>query len=98
MLPTFKRALELPAKKKFPTRLTKENQEAYSCKVKVDSKISDSEEMILYDPQTSGALLIFVKEDQADRMVSELSEKGIKAASIIGKVKKFGKPSIHLLP
>ncbi len=97
-LPIFKRALELPAKKKFPTRLTKNNQETYSCKVEVDPKVSESEEMILYDPQTSGGLLIFIKEDQADQIISDLKENGIQAASIVGVVKGSGKPTIHLLP
>lgn len=97
-IPVFQRAFELAEKKKFPTRLTRDNREAYACKVKIDAKISESEEMILYDPQTSGGLLILVKDDQAGPLVSELKENGVEAASIIGRVEKSGKPSIKMIP
>lgn len=97
-IPLFKKTLELAEKKKFPTRLTKDNKETYSHRVKVDPKNRETEEMILYDPQTSGGLLIFVRESQANQMVSELRGKGVVDASIIGRVSDSDSPSIILLP
>lgn len=40
----------------------------------------------LYDPQTSGGLLIAVKENQLDRLLSQLNEKGCES-SVIGMFK-----------
>jgi len=41
---------------------------------------------ILYDPQTSGGLMICVKREQADALVSKLIDEGVAASKIIGKV------------
>ena len=41
----------------------------------------------LYDPQTSGGLLIAVKEDQLDRLQYQLGERGLENA-VIGQFKK----------
>jgi selenide, water dikinase len=48
---------------------------------KVDKVLAD----VLFDPQTSGGLLIAVPEDYAEALVSRLKNKGIDAASIIGE-------------
>ena len=40
---------------------------------------------ILFDPQTSGGLLIAIKEDEAGEFVSALKERGVKSAAIIGE-------------
>ena len=41
---------------------------------------------ILFDPQTSGGLLIGVEKDNAGDLVAELREKGMPEAAIIGEV------------
>jgi selenide, water dikinase len=41
---------------------------------------------VLYDPQTSGGLLISVAQDKADRMLARLHELGVTDAAVIGKV------------
>lgn len=41
---------------------------------------------IMYDPQTSGGLLICVKKESADDLVNKLKEKGIDDAAVIGEV------------
>ena len=41
-------------------------------------------ENILFDPQTSGGLLIFVDASEGDRLLAELHAKGITQAAIIG--------------
>lgn len=40
---------------------------------------------ILFDPQTSGGLLIAVNRDEAEALVSRLKEKGLDSSSIIGE-------------
>ena len=41
---------------------------------------------ILFDPQTSGGLMICVKREQADALVSKLMDAGVAASKIIGEV------------
>jgi len=48
----------------------------------VDALIRD----ILFDPQTSGGLMICVKREQADALVSKLIDEGVAASKIIGEV------------
>ena len=52
--------------------------------IDVDTAIED----ILYDPQTSGGLLISVKEELADELVENMKSNGSIEAKIIGSVKK----------
>ena len=40
---------------------------------------------ILFDPQTSGGLMIAVKQEQAEEFVTVLRERGVKDATIIGE-------------
>ncbi len=43
------------------------------------------EKIILFDPQTSGGLLIAVPEPEGEMLLEKLQEKGIKEAAIIGE-------------
>jgi selenide,water dikinase len=48
----------------------------------VPQKVQD----LLFDPQTSGGLLISVAYGYADRLVTALREKGVESAAIVGEV------------
>lgn len=48
--------------------------------------LSRSQEELLYDPQTSGGLLLALPRDQAKTLLADLHAAGIDAASIIGEV------------
>jgi selenide,water dikinase len=54
--------------------------------VDIDPNVSRYLLDILFDPQTSGGLLIAVPEEKAERMVKKLKERGIDEATIIGEV------------
>lgn len=60
--------------------------------IDVDTAIED----ILYDPQTSGGLLISVKEELADKLVEDMKLNGSIEAKIIGSVKKKEEKYIRL--
>ena len=49
---------------------------------RLDSRIQD----LLFDPQTSGGLLISVGEEAAKELLAELKEKGMDTSAIIGEV------------
>jgi len=62
------------------------NKEFASQYVKVDKGVSKEMEEVLYDPQTSGGLLISVRENKSEKLVSLLKERGVVHAAIIGKI------------
>lgn len=52
--------------------------------------VADSDDMknttVLYDPQTSGGLLIALPEDKAERFVGEMRRRGHAATTVIGRI------------
>jgi len=49
---------------------------------------------ILFDPQTSGGLMIAVRQEQAEEILQRLGEKGLKDASLIGEFVKEPKGKV----
>ena len=62
------------------------NREFRECMVDFAPSVDRIVQDILFDPQTSGGLLIGVQKDKAGELVAELQEKGIQEAAIIGEV------------
>jgi selenide, water dikinase len=62
------------------------NREFRECMVDFSPSVDRLVQDVLFDPQTSGGLLICVDNDSADDLLRELKEKGIKEAAIIGEV------------
>jgi selenide, water dikinase len=61
----------------------------------VDRAVTD----VLYDPQTSGGLLISVHPSDTDAMVKALHDEGVRAAQVIGEVvRASGGPLIQIEP
>jgi selenide,water dikinase len=58
------------------------------------AEISDEQLLILFDAQTSGGLLISVPETEADALLKELHQQGVKDAAIIGEILKEPKGKI----
>ncbi len=75
---------------------TYKNIEYFSCKVKYNSSVIDTDEFLLFDPQTSGGLLIAVKEDSAETLLSKLKENCVEA-NIVGTITENGKGVISVL-
>lgn len=66
------------------------NKEYRQAMVDADGSISDELEMLLYDPQTSGGLLISVAQDRVDELLKLLDARGVNG-SMVGTV-KMGTP------
>ncbi len=54
--------------------------------IEFSSEIDPLIQDILFDPQTSGGLLICVKREQADDLVNKLIEEGVRESKIVGEV------------
>jgi selenide, water dikinase len=68
------------------TGVTLSNKQSTAACVELEHELPKEKEMILYDPQTSGPLLISVPGEKADLLVSRLRQNGVKDAVIIGEV------------
>ena len=62
------------------------NREFYSTCVKIAGEISTPAQDILFDPQTSGGLLISLTAEKANWLLSRLKQAGVEDAAIIGEV------------
>ena len=62
------------------------NKEFASQYVTKSSGVSEERETVLYDPQTSGGLLIAIHPNLAEELVSRLKKNGLDFTSIIGSV------------
>jgi len=60
-------------------------------------ELSGEEEELLFDPQTSGGLLISVPSAKANLLVTELKKAGIGAAVLVGEVVASTQPSVWIL-
>jgi selenide,water dikinase len=72
------------------------NREYASTFVKPARNVSEELETVLYDPQTSGGLLIAVRKSKAGALLASLKRRGVRSAAIIGCVKKKGAARITL--
>ncbi len=73
------------------------NRRFYSCRVEVNSSVSNLLMDILYDPQTSGGLLISLPPDQAEALVEALKKEDGVHSSIIGEVVSEPEGKIRIL-
>ena len=84
-LPLFPEALEFASMGLIPAGAYK-NREFRKSVVEISSEVPLALTDVLFDPQTSGGLAISVDADQADHLLNTLHAKGLKWASIIGKI------------
>lgn len=92
-VPYLKEAIEMASMGIIPAG-SYNNQEFLKDKVEKKKELSFEEEMILYDAQTSGGLLISVNETEAFNMLKQMQDEGIKASIIAEVTKKQDKPLI----
>jgi len=85
-LPFYPHAINM-YKKGESTGSNKPNREMVN-RHNLDIRISlnSAEEELLYDPQTSGGLILSISNDQADRLIASLHNAGVSSAVKIGEV------------
>lgn len=84
------------AEKEYLSGAVERNREFASCLVSKSASVSAVWEAVLYDPQTSGGLLMAVGKDKLDRLLSRLKIKGVAKAATIGRVTERSEGEIIL--
>jgi len=84
-IPIFEAAKEFAGMGLVPGG-ARRNIDYYSSHVKQECEISDEMRDILFDPQTSGGLLIAVSSDTADELLNKMHRNNIADAAIIGRI------------
>ena len=72
------------------------NREYASAFVKRAKGVAEEFETLLYDPQTSGGLLIAVRKSKAASLLATLHKKGVESATVIGRVTRKSPAKIVL--
>jgi selenide,water dikinase len=62
----------------------------------VKLKLASAEEELLFDPQTSGGLLLCLPESEADELVRALKASGVEAAARVGRVVESDHPRVSV--
>jgi selenide,water dikinase len=95
-LPFYPGALDM-YRRGETTGSNKANRKLAEGFLKKTGEFSREEEELLFDPQTSGGLLISVPSTEADRLVSELKRAGIETADRVGEVVSAPEPCISII-
>ena len=94
LVPTFPEAKDFAKMGLCPGGLHR-NREFYGKRVEFAARVPDYIQDILFDPQTSGGLLISAAPEAAKRLLSNLHKAGINDATIIGEI--ISKPADKIL-
>jgi len=95
-LPFYPRALEM-YRKGETTGSNAANKRLSEGYLEITADISPEEKELLFDPQTSGGLLLSVPEHQAEQLVHEMKKAGVETVVIVGEITTDTKPYIKVI-
>jgi selenide, water dikinase len=75
---------------------THANRRFLSSWVSYDPEITENDQLLLCDAQTSGGLLAALPQDRAEYVVRELQQDGISAAALVGSIQEGAPGRIHV--
>ena len=94
-IPIMKEALEM-YQKGVTTGVNVYNRQLVAEAIRFEKDLPLWHKEIVYDPQTSGGLLIAVPESQGDALLKALQSAGVPWASLVGEVKPL-RDGAHLI-
>ncbi len=87
-IPIMREALEM-YERGMSTGVNRYNQQLVEKSMRFENAMPAWHKEIIYDPQTSGGLLVSVPENEAPRLLTSLHNEGVNRASIIGHVRRL---------
>jgi selenide,water dikinase len=94
-VPVIAESLEFAAMGLIPAGAYR-NREYRESMIAFAGSVPRARQDVLFDPQTSGGLLVAVRSDQAEALIRSLRDAGIEAASEIGEVTKGPEETIRV--
>lgn len=94
-VPLFHKTMKLIEEKAVPGG-ARSNMEHFSKWVSVKEHVSKNLKTALYDPQTSGGLLIAVAKDKVDLLINELQAQACLCANVIGEVIRNDDTNVYI--
>jgi len=95
-IPFYPNALEMYMKGET-TGSNKANRKLSEGFLKMDKRLSEREEELLFDPQTSGGLLLSLPDFQSNELINQLKKQGIDNVVKIGEVTASNKPFVQII-
>jgi len=95
-LPFYPNALEMYERGET-TGSNRANRELVQGVLAIEAKMTSRQQELLFDPQTSGGLLLSVPPDQAEDLVVELHTGGVASARKIGQVAASAKAGLRIV-
>ena len=95
-LPFYPNTLEMYMKGET-TGSNKANRKLSQGFLKIDTQLSEKEEELLFDPQTSGGLLLSLPESQSPELINQLKQQGTDHVVKIGEVIASGTPFVQII-
>jgi selenide,water dikinase len=95
-IPLYPNALKM-YRKGETTKSNRANRKMSEGALEITAKLTKEEEEILFDPQTSGGLLIAIPEKQVEKMFKRLKRSHKEGIAIVGKIEAADKPRIEII-
>jgi selenide,water dikinase len=95
-VPIFPNAIEMYGRGQT-TGSNRDNRRLAEGAFRVAADLTPQQEELLFDPQTSGGLLISVPSPQADELTKALKAAGVDAAARVGEVVAAGDPFVTVV-
>ncbi len=95
-LPFYPNALQM-YRKGENTGSNKANSKLVAGYLEIAGSRSAAQQQLLFDPQTSGGLLLAVAAAQTDDLIATLKKEGVDAATRVGEVVAAGQPYIRVI-
>jgi selenide,water dikinase len=94
-LPIMAEALDM-YEKGMSTGVNAYNRQLVNTHLRFDMNMPEWHQEIVFDPQTSGGLLVAVPEKQAQELIQKLQSAGVSDSKVIGNVSEI-KESYYLI-
>jgi selenide,water dikinase len=78
--------------------MSESNQALAAEALRFDREVDDARRWLLFDPQTSGGLLISIAPARAEAILEDLQQAGQSSSRLVGEVFESSRPLLEIAP